>query len=143
MAEGNNREKEFVDHLDLIFTNEGVLSGQAGDAEFRKTLDFAQKMKSLRIEPSAAFSANLRQRLLDRMEEQTIPNRKLSTWKSLLTQFENTFPSTLRPFALPVTALIVVFIIATVIVKPVWFANGPFFRRTHHIPGGSERGTAV
>jgi hypothetical protein len=68
-----SREKEeklFAEKLDRLLAGEEIHIEGEIDKDLRTSLDFARKMKSLGVEPSAQFKANLKARLLQKLDEQ-------------------------------------------------------------------------
>ena len=63
-------EKKFSEFLDRILAGEEISADPNMDEELRAVLDFARKISKLRPNPSAAYQANLKARLLQKLEEQ-------------------------------------------------------------------------
>ncbi len=64
-----NREKEFAEKLDRILAGEDIHIQNEMDDDLRASLDFARKMSSLRVEPSAQFKSYLKAKLLQQLNE--------------------------------------------------------------------------
>jgi hypothetical protein len=64
------QEQLFAEKLDRLLAGEDIHGEAEADTDLRTSLDFARKMKLLRIEPSARFKSHLKARLLEKLDEQ-------------------------------------------------------------------------
>ena len=120
MGREDNIEKNYTEYLDRLLAGEEVVTGEDVDEDLREILDFARKMMSLGNEPSPAFRAELKRKLLRKLAEEEATARKSgeeSGFRQRLTQF---FPSS--PLWRIVSSAAVVVII--VFAAAVWYFGG-------------------
>lgn len=70
MSREQERDKKLLENLDRILAGEETKTDETADSDTRATLEFAQKMASIRSEPSPAFKAHLRATLVEKMYEE-------------------------------------------------------------------------
>jgi len=120
MGREDNIQKKYTEYLDRLLTGEEVIPGEDVDEDLRAILDFAQKMMSLGNEPSPAFRAKLRQRLLRKLAEEeakVCDSGETLGFRQRLTQF---FPSSplWRIVSSAAVAVIIIF------VATIWYFSG-------------------
>ena len=70
MERDRNKEAKFTEYIDRLLAGEQIdVSGEIDD-ELRSAMDFTKAMLSDRDEPSPAFRAQLRERLLQKLYQQ-------------------------------------------------------------------------
>jgi len=70
MKKDKATEKQFIEHLDRLLAGEEVSLGDDASDELRSALELARKMLAYREEPSADFTANLKDRLLRQLAQE-------------------------------------------------------------------------
>jgi hypothetical protein len=65
-----NEEQEFAENIDRLLAGHDVEAGEDVGEDYRTALQFAQKLKGLRDEPSPVFKNQLGRRLLSKIAEQ-------------------------------------------------------------------------
>jgi hypothetical protein len=86
MKKDKSTEKLFLEYLDRLLAGETITVGDELSDEARSALEQARKMLALREEPSAAFRADLRNRLLRQIAEKqaaTYPTEREGFWERL------------------------------------------------------------
>ena len=69
MDKGRSKESDFTGDIDRIVSGRAPKADRASDSEYRADLDFAGKVAQTRRKPSPEFQANLKARLLSRLDE--------------------------------------------------------------------------
>ena len=69
MDKGQSKESDFTGDIDRIVSGRAPEADRASDSEYRADLDFASKVAETRRRPSPEFQANLKTRLLSRLDE--------------------------------------------------------------------------
>ena len=117
MKKGKYTEKQFIEYLDRLLAGEEISLGDDVSDEVRSALELAKKMLAYRDEPSPAFRANLRDRLLRKLaeEEAAAPARREERrdWTAKL------FPQSLVWRAATSAALVVLL----VVIGAIWYAG--------------------
>jgi hypothetical protein len=109
MKEDKYTEKLFLEYLDRLLAGEDIKLGDDVPDEVRSALEHARKMLALRQEPSPAFRADLRDKLLRQMAAQSAPEERMAS----------AFP--LRPVLIGLASTVAVVLLAFVGV--VWFGG--------------------
>jgi len=81
-------EKKFAEYLDRILAGEEIPTDPGMDEELHAALDFARKMSEIRPDPSESYQAQLKARLLQKLDEQEAIAREKQGrfWKSIWRQ---------------------------------------------------------
>ena len=81
-------EKRFTEYLDRILAGEEITVEPDADAELRAALEFARTIRGLRTSPSESFQAQLKARLLQKLDEQEAIalERRESFWGNIWRQ---------------------------------------------------------
>jgi hypothetical protein len=117
MKKGKYDEKKFIEYLDRLLAGEEISLGDDVSDEVRSALELAKKMLAYRDEPSPAFRASLRERLLRKVaeEEAAAPAEK----EVQRERTANLFP--LRPVLIGLTSTVLVVLL--IFVGTVWYTG--------------------
>lgn len=119
MKKDKSTEKQFIEYLDKLLAGEEIRLGDDVSDEVRSALELARKMLAYRDEPSADFSASLRDRLLRKLAEEeamTTPSARREDHREWTAKL---FPQSLVWRAAASAALIVLLAVIGV----VWYAG--------------------
>lgn len=119
MKQDKSTEKLFLEYLDRLLAGEPITPGDDVSAEVRSALEQARKMLALREEPSPAFRADLRNRLLRQIAEKQAVAYPTAGREGFWERVANILPP--RPVLVAVTSTVAVLLLAFVGV--VWFAG--------------------
>jgi hypothetical protein len=86
MAGDNELEKKFNEDLDRILSGKKAEPGAETGDDYRTALEFARRVSGLGAEPSPVFKAQLKERLLRRLEEKEARQGFLETFKDFFLQ---------------------------------------------------------
>ncbi|MFC1845790.1 hypothetical protein ACFLYM_00045 [Chloroflexota bacterium] len=118
--DSSNNEKKFTEYIDKLLAGEEVSPGDDISDEMRSALDFARVMLSNRDEPSPAFRAQLRERLLQKLYEQEAEaSRAAEEKKNPLDWIRNLLPP--RPAWRLVTSAALVVLVA--VIGVIWYST--------------------
>jgi hypothetical protein len=109
MKQDKYNEKLFLEYLDRLLAGEEITLGDDVPDDVRSALEHARRMLAFRQEPSVAFRADLRDRLLRQMAAQRAPEERMAS----------TFP--LRPVLIGLASTVVAVLLAFVGV--IWFGE--------------------
>jgi hypothetical protein len=114
MSDEIGEEREFSEKIDRLLAGEEVQAGEDASEDYRTTINFAQKLTSLRSDPSPHFKGQLRKRLLsklaDQQAEKTRPKEKGSAFREA---FRNLIPR--NPVWRTATATVTVAVLAIIV----------------------------
>jgi hypothetical protein len=113
MKKDKSTEKQFLEYLDRLLAGEEISLGDDVSDDLRSALEHARRMLALREEPSAAFRADLRGRLLQQIAQ------KQTEREGFRERLANLFPQRTVMIAVTGTALMVLLAFIGV----VWFAG--------------------
>jgi hypothetical protein len=113
MKKDKSTEKQFLEYLDRLLAGEEISLGDDVSDDLRSALEHARRMLALREEPSAAFRADLRGRLLQQIAQ------KQTEREGFRERLTNLFPQRTVMIAVTGTALMVLLAFIGV----VWFAG--------------------
>ncbi len=119
MKQDKSNEKLFLEYLDRLLAGEPITPGDELSDEARSALEQARKMLALREEPSPAFRADLRNRLLRQIAEKQAAHYPAADREGFWERVANILPP--RQVLVAVTSTIAVLLLAFVGV--VWFAG--------------------
>jgi acylphosphatase len=118
MKEDNSAEKKFLEYLDRLLAGEEITPGDDVSNDMRSALEHARKMLEFREEPSEAFRAELRDKLLRQVAEKQAPRpaaEPQSAWERMGSMF------TALPALIAVAGSAVVVLL--IFVGIVWFSG--------------------
>jgi hypothetical protein len=115
MKKDSSEEKLFLEYLDRLLAGQDITVGGDVSDEARSALEHARRMLALRQEPSAAFKADLRNRLLRQMAQQPEPTGRAGFWER--------FDSVLPPRPVLVAAVSTVAVLFLAFIGVVWYAG--------------------
>ena len=72
MSREPEQDRKLLENLDRILAGEETKTDETTDSDTRATMEFAQKMASIRSEPSPAFKAHLKAKLIEKMHEEGV-----------------------------------------------------------------------
>lgn len=106
----DNTEKQFLEYLDRLLAGEDITPGDEVSDEVRSALEHARKLLAFREEPSPAFRAELRNKLLRQVAEKQAPAYPMKKRPGWGERMANIFPP--RPVMVAVTSTVVVVLLA-------------------------------
>jgi len=115
MKKDSSEEKLFLEYLDRLLAGEQIAVGSEVSDEARAALEHARKMLALRQEPSTAFRADLRNRLLRQIAQKQEPTGRAGFWE----RFDSVLPP--RPVLVAAASTVAVLLLAFIGV--VWYAG--------------------
>jgi hypothetical protein len=118
MKEDKATKKRFLEYLDRLLAGEDITPGDDVSDDMRSALEHARKMLAFREEPSDAFRAELRNKLLRQVAEKQAPRpaaEPQSAWERMGSMF------TALPALIAVAGSAVVVLL--IFVGIVWFAG--------------------
>src|SRR4030042_1118683 len=115
MKKASSEEKLFLEYLDRLLAGQEITVGGDVSDEARSALEHARKMLALRQEPSAAFRADLRNRLLRQIAQKQEPTGRAGFWER--------FDSILPPRPVLVAAVSTVAVLFLAFIGVVWYAD--------------------
>jgi hypothetical protein len=119
MKKGKSTEKQFLEYLDRLLAGEEITVGDEVSDDLRSALEHARKMLAFREEPSAAFRADLRDRLLRQIAQKQPAAYPTAKREGFRERVANLFPQ--RAIMIAVTSTVAVILLAFIGV--VWFAG--------------------
>jgi hypothetical protein len=119
MKKDKSTEKQFLEYLDKLLAGEEITVGDELSDDLRSALEHARKMLAFREEPSAAFRADLRDRLLRQIAGKQAATYPAARREGFRERVANLFPS--RPVLVAVTSTVLVVLLAFVGV--VWYSG--------------------
>ncbi|MGD0352769.1 MAG: hypothetical protein ABSB38_04680 [Dehalococcoidia bacterium] len=125
MKKGKSTEKLFLEYLDRLLAGEQITVGDELSDEARAALELARKMLAFREEPSAAFRADLRDRLLRQVAEKQAATYPLTEREGFWDRVANLFPQRAVMIAVTSTALVVLLAFIGVVWYSSRFAGAP------------------
>jgi len=115
MKKDSSEEKLFLEYLDRLLAGQDITVGGDVSHETRSALEHARKMLALHQEPSAAFRAELRNRLLRQMAQKQEPIDRAGFWER--------FHSVLPPRPVLAAAVSTVAVLLLAFIGVVWYAD--------------------
>jgi hypothetical protein len=119
MKKGKSAEKQFLEYLDRLLAGEEISLGDEVSDDMRSALEHARKMLAFREEPSAAFRADLRDRLLRQIAQKQTAAYPTAKREGFRERVANLFPQRAIMIAVTSTALVVLLAFIGV----VWFSG--------------------
>lgn len=119
MKKDKSTEKQFLEYLDRLLAGEEITVGDEVSDDLRSALEHARKMLAFREEPSAAFRADLRDRLLRQIAGKQAAAYPTTEREGFRERMANLFPP--RPVLVAVTSTALVVLLAFVGV--VWYSG--------------------
>jgi len=119
MKKDKSTEKQFLEYLDKLLAGEEISLGDEVSDDLRSALEHARKMLAFREEPSAAFRAELRDKLLRQIAQKQAATYPAARREGFRERVANLFPS--RPVLVAVTSTVLVVLLAFVGV--VWYSG--------------------
>jgi hypothetical protein len=119
MKKDKSTEKQFLEYLDRLLAGEEITVGDELSDEARPALELARKMLAFREEPSPAFRADLRDKLLRQIAEKQAAVYPAARREGFRERMANLFPS--RPVLVAVTSTVLVVLLAFVGV--IWYSG--------------------
>jgi len=119
MKKGKYTEKQFIEYLDRLLAGEEISLGDDVSDDLRSALEHARKMLAFREEPSPAFRADLRNRLLRQIAEKQPAVYPTAKREGFRERIANLFPP--RPVLVAVTSTALVVLLAFIGV--VWYSG--------------------
>jgi hypothetical protein len=116
MKKDKSKEKQFLEYLDRLLAGEDIRPGEEASHEVRSALEHARRMLAFREEPSLAFKAELKNKLLRQLAEKQAPAARRERFGE---RMANIFPP--RSVLIAVTSTAVLVLLAFIGV--VWFAG--------------------
>jgi hypothetical protein len=119
MKKDKSTEKLFLEYLDKLLAGEQITVGNELSDEARSALEQARKMLAYREEPSAAFRAELKDRLLRQIAQKQAAAYPTIEREGFWDRVANLFPQRAIMIAVTSTALVVLLLFIGV----VWFSG--------------------
>jgi len=119
MKKDKSTEKQFLEYLDRLLAGEEITVGEEVSDDLRSALEHARKMLAFREEPSAAFRADLRDRLLRQIAEKQTATYPATEREGFWERVANLFPQRAIMIAVTSTALVVLLAFVGV----VWYSG--------------------
>jgi len=119
MKKDKSTEKQFLEYLDRLLAGEEISLGDEVSDDLRSALEHARKMLAFREEPSAAFRADLRNRLLRQIAEKQAAAYPTIRREGFWERMENLFPQRAIMIAVASTALVVLLAFISI----VWYSG--------------------
>src|SRR4030042_3214572 len=92
MKKDKSTEKQFLEYLDRLLAGEEITVGDEVSDDLRSALEHARKMLAFREEPSAAFRAELRDRLLRQVSQRRAAAYPAAKPKGLWERLDRVLP---------------------------------------------------
>ncbi|MGB8706779.1 MAG: hypothetical protein WCD72_02360 [Dehalococcoidia bacterium] len=119
MKKDKSTEKQFLEYLDRLLAGEEISPGDEVSDDLRSALEHARKMLASREEPSPAFRADLRNRLLRQIAEKQPAAYPTAKREGFRERIASLFPP--RTVLVAVTSTVLVVLLAFVGV--VWYSG--------------------
>jgi hypothetical protein len=119
MKKDRSTEKQFLEYLDKLLAGEEISLGDEVSDDLRSALEHARKMLAFREEPSPAFRADLRDRLLRQIAEKQAAAYPAAEREGFWERVANLFPQRAIMIAVTSTALVVLLLFVGV----VWYSG--------------------
>jgi hypothetical protein len=119
MKKDKSTEKQFLEYLDRLLAGEEITVGDELSDEARSALELARKMLAFREEPSPAFRADLRDKLLRQIAEKQAATYPAVKREGFRERVANLFPQRAIMIAVTSTALVVLLAFVGV----VWYSG--------------------
>lgn len=119
MKKDKSTEKQFLEYLDRLLAGEQITIGDEVSDDLRSALEHARKMLAFREEPSAAFRADLRDKLLRQIAEKQTATYPTAKREGFWERAANLFPQRAIMIAVTSTALVVLLAFVGV----VWYSG--------------------
>jgi hypothetical protein len=119
MKKDKSTEKLFLEYLDRLLAGEQITVGDELSDEARSALELARKMLAFREEPSAAFRADLRNRLLRQIAQKQATTYPAADREGFWERVANILPP--RPVLVAVASTVSVLLLAFIGV--VWYSG--------------------
>src|SRR4030042_1975347 len=140
MKKDKSTEKQFLEYLDRLLAGEEITVGDEVSDDLRSALEHARKMLAFREEPSAAFRADLRDRLLRQIAEKQPAAYPTAEREGFWERVANLFPQRAIRIAVTSTALVVLLLFVGVVWYSSRFIQAPMMTA---VPPPSEGGYSV
>jgi cytoskeletal protein RodZ len=69
MSSENNTDKQFIEDVERLLAGEAVDTGDVIDEDYKRTLEFTQRLMAMRDEPRPVFRSSLKARLIEKLAE--------------------------------------------------------------------------
>jgi hypothetical protein len=125
MKKDKSTEKLFLEYLDRLLAGEEISLGDEVSDDLRSALEHARKMLAFREEPSAAFRADLRDRLLRQIAQKQAATYPSAEREGFWERMANLFPQRAIMIAVTSTALVVLLAFIGVVWYSSRFAGAP------------------
>jgi len=119
MKKDRSTEKQFLEYLDKLLAGEEISLGDEVSDDLRSALEHARKMLAFREEPSPAFRADLRDKLLRQIAEKQAAAYPAAEREGFWERVANLFPQRAIMIAVTSTALVVLLLFVGV----VWYSG--------------------
>jgi len=119
MKKDKSTEKQFLEYLDKLLAGEEITVGDELSDDLRSALEHARKMLAFREEPSPAFRADLRDKLLRQIAEKQAATYPAVKREGFRERMANLFPQRAIMIAVTSTALVVLLAFVGV----VWYSG--------------------
>jgi len=119
MKKDKSTEKQFLEYLDRLLAGEEISLGDEVSDDLRSALEHARKMLAFREETSAAFRADLRDKLLRQIAEKQPATYPSTEREGFWERVANLFPQRAIMIAVTSTALVVLLAFIGV----VWYSG--------------------
>jgi len=119
MKKDKSTEKQFLEYLDRLLAGEQITVGDELSDDARSALELARKMLAFREEPSPAFRADLRDKLLRQIAEKQTATYPATEREGFWERVANLFPQRAIMIAVTSTALVVLLAFVGV----VWYSG--------------------
>jgi hypothetical protein len=119
MKKDKSTEKQFLEYLDRLLAGEEISLGDEVSDDLRSVLEHARKMLAFREEPSAAFRADLRDKLLRQIAEKQTATYPATGREGFRERMANLFPP--RPVLVAVTSTVLVVLL--LFIGVVWYSG--------------------
>jgi hypothetical protein len=119
MKKDKSTEKQFLEYLDKLLAGEEISLGDEVSDDLRSALEHARKMLAFREEPSPAFRAELRDKLLRQIAEKQAATYPTAEREGFWERVANLFPQRAIMIAVTSTALVVLL----AFIGTVWYSG--------------------
>ncbi len=119
MKKDKSTEKQFLEYLDRLLAGEEISLDDEVSDDLRSVLEHARKMLAFREEPSPAFRADLRDKLLRQIAEKQVAAYPTAKREGFWERAANLFPQRAIMIAVTSTALVVLLAFIGV----VWYSG--------------------
>jgi hypothetical protein len=120
MERDSNIDKKFTEYIDKLLAGEEVSTGEEISDDLRASIEFARIMLSNRDEPSDAFRAQLRERLLRKLYQQEAEAARARERRDPLEWLRNILPPHSAWRAVTSAALVVL----VAVIGVIWYSTG-------------------